>query len=269
MLRNFFPLCVGTSVVLESRVVLMGEISARQRRAVLVVSRSERAQLNCDPDGVLLQESKGLLVVRDPDHLADLGLRLRAGDFLPGRMYLQNPFDQQLYVDASDAAVDFADERLGLFVRLCQALGVTKIEREEFGQDKSSSSHAVGGSAERHSVEIGATVKTHTDLQVERRLRSRWEFPGGAPDFALASDLLRRCGLQDDDQFSTLVDLRVGSNTLLTYQSELDLYRSARTVLDLGASLRIPAFLKLKSSYSQDLQTSEKFRLRLRLDFRP
>jgi len=204
------------------------------------------------------------MITSSETNLEDKGLRIAEGWFEEGHIYLQSPFRNDLYVEATEASNVFAIERQNVFLQLCRALGAHSIEVLHVTRSTIESSQSIGGGVAK-GVEVKAKVTTTQEDEFVRTLRTKDSFNGCAPNIALAQSILDATNLSSDLEFSTLVDLMRGDNPLKEREYELTATRSGRQQLSLGASLKVPAYAKLSVDYSTKLRTREEYQVRLRL----
>lgn len=239
----------------------------RFRRALLVVTPSERERIVTDTLGRQFAATVGLAILDARSDWDSMPIRFSGGDPRPGCLFLQSPFDAGLYVGAEEAHVNFALERHRRFVRLCKILGARRVEVLRVDRLSEQATQQLSGTAGRSGFEVGASAKRVNGEELKRQLTTVDEFQGTPPDFAAARQLLADSGLRDDQEFQGLLELREGANALAQRQYKYTVTRSSKSVLALGASLKIPAYVKVTADYSAELKKVEELQLTVNVEF--
>lgn len=214
----------------------------------------------------MLTRTQGLAIVSSDKDPASWSLQAHGGWFEEGRMYLQSPFQNHLYVEASEAHEFFAVERQRQFVRLCQALGARSIEVLNVHDVTRDATHD-GGAGVKKGAEVEARVTANSKDRFTRTLRTMDVFKGAPPDLDSARRILADANLSSDSEFSCLLDLMGGTNLLREREYELTVTRSGQQQLSLAASVKVPVYAKVSVDYSSKLKVREEYQIRLKILF--
>ncbi|MFO0605023.1 MAG: hypothetical protein U0324_17720 [Polyangiales bacterium] len=222
--------------------------------------------MTAEPEGRVLARTQGVALLSSNSDPSSEGMRAHGGWFEEGHLYLQSPFRRELYVDAQEAQQVFAAERQAVFLRFCRALGALSIEVLRVSKSSAESARSVGVGVAK-GYEAKAKMTSSQEEQFVSSLRQKDSFAGGRTDLELARSILDEVYLSTDLEFTTLLDLRSGSNPIVEREYDLTVTRSGKQQMDFAASLKVPAFAKLSVDYDTVLRVREEYQARLKIQF--
>jgi hypothetical protein len=239
----------------------------RNRRALVVIEQSVWKRLDDEPEARALLRSPEVTVLPSNLSARMLGVRVLGGDLNPNRVYLQNPFRPEHYVEAADAEGAFALDRQHHYLQLCQHLGAMEVEVLHVERLRTSQEESAAFGESKHGVGAKMTASQGIDQELQRSLQTKATFATPATDIAAASRMLSEYRLEGDAEFSHLIELRSAPNPLTAIETEYSVTSSSRSVLKLGVALKFPAVLKVDVGYQSSMRNETSIRVKTRTLF--
>lgn len=240
-----------------------------QRKAILVLSQHDIQKCSYEDDGdaVLLNEEVFPLAFPINDSNPLVQALVRSGLARPGALLLQNPYDQDLYEDATDASRRFALAKFTVFSQLCMHLGARSVSVRSVEVKTTSTKNEFAIAVGYKGVDGKAKVSFDAYERLKAEMNLEDSFVGGPPDVPSAQALLSRTALSTDPVVRTLVEMRqVLSNSLAHRSLALDLSSETRRTIAIATSVKLPKFIKLQADYKR--VASEHLDYTVKLDVR-
>ena len=245
-------------------------MSEGKGRLVVVLTQAERDRLEYEADGgdLLLDRRVQFLILdrEDPNELrpvlSDLGLLQGPG------MLVESPFEKGRFERVEDAATEFAHQKLFLFSEFCGLLGAKEVKVLRVIEDMTEGSRQFEAGGKEAT---GLGMKAKAARQQFERFAGRFflhdHYPGGAPQPDEAEALLRRHRLLRDMNMVGLLRSRRSSNQIASREVQLSALAESSSDLQIAASLKVPAYISIDSSFRSELKQKQDLRLEIRVVF--
>ena len=247
-------------------------IATEKRKVILVLSNTDIEMCQYQPNDVDILLDEEAYVLNFPlDLTRELPLALHniidSRLVTPGSMLIQNPYDSNLYEEASIASENFALAKHMYFSTFCMYLGAKKVcvEQCEIETKNGKMTFDANGNIMKASMQVEIDQGRFSKFCKKMCLID--EFKGGPPDISSAESFLRVKGLLNDANMKSLLDIRYGSNPLQTRTLMLDVSREAKANLNIASQIKVPAFVKLAADYSTILREQYSISLKINVSF--
>ncbi|QTX22460.1 hypothetical protein [Comamonas aquatica] len=200
-------------------------------------------------------DTKIITLPANSSEISELVSCMSSSDIRAGEVMVRAPYiDQFIPLDAFTE--DCAVEKYRLWVQLCLALGaksvsITNIEEITIESDaKSELSASISGKAPLIEGEAGFK-KTDSEQHRQARqsiMRLNAVAEGSEPNLVEAERILKRHGLQGDNMFRSIFDMRsVSSNRLTKQEFSLDLTSDIKKVMNASLKAKVKVMSELYS----------------------
>jgi hypothetical protein len=226
-------------------------IDPYKRKVILVLTQYELEKSRYEPGAAnaLLNSEFHVLSFpvlineRTPDVLRDL---VTSKIVRPGTILIQNPYDDDNYVEASSAVKKFALEKYFHFCNLCRHLGARQVDILEADNTVRYNETEIGLKIKSNGGSGGLSSESESLESLKAEMELRCTFDGGEPDLDAAQKLLRKKGLLADTGMQSLIDMRTGgSNQLKTRRLILNLANESKSSLKILGHMQVPAYIKV------------------------
>jgi len=241
----------------------------RRRRAVLVLEQHEIDKLHHSGDTEIFGDPHTHVITTlerpEPNELA-LSTIVDNGLDNAGTVLVQSPFNPDIYVDAEQAAEQFALTKQTLFLNFCQLLGATRVSVRQItseDRDKTETLKVEGGRAEMSASVKGARNESE---RLAARLSLLDELEGGLPDLAGAEAFLREHRLGGDQVMRSLLQARSAQNAIRRRTVTLNLSTEAKNSLNVAGKLQIPT-VYLSCDYKKVVAERKNYELQMEVEF--
>lgn len=186
-------------------------------------------------------------------------------DVRPGAILVKPDYSDR-FISLDAFADSHAERKYRLWILLCLALGAKRVSVtniEEVGVE-SDDAVATGLQMEgktpvaQASVGVKTSHSTHQDEIRKSIMNIVAEAKGGAPDLERAKSILREHGLERDDMFRRMYDMRcLGVNSVIKQEFSLDMSSDVKRMFDSSLKAKVKLMSKLYGG-SVDFEKSHK-----------
>lgn len=183
-----------------------------------------------------------------------------------GTVLVQSPFDPDVYIDAEQAAEQFALTKQILFLNFCQLLGARRVSVQQItteDRDRSETFKVEGGRAE---IAVSVEAGRNESQKLAARLSLLDEFEGGLPDLVAAEEFLRVNRLAGDQVMRSLLQARGAQNAIRRRTVTINLSSEARNSLSVVGKLQIPA-VHLSCDYKKVASERKTYEIQMEVEF--
>lgn len=245
-----------------------------RRRVVLVLTEHDIERCAYEPGAAKT------LLVNDQAHI--LRIPITANVDLPtalrniqdarlassGAMLIQSPYDTDRYVEAADAAADFALEKYMIFSMFCKHLGAKAINVEHVTIHTRQGVKRVDVKLARPAIDADVSAEVERSDSFVQRFTLNDKFAGEVADFQSAEQLARRTGLLNDVTMSSLLAMRRDEkNPIKTRSLNVSLSTESATNIRVAACLHIPTWINLAANYKSVFAEQKQYKLAVKVTF--
>lgn len=243
-----------------------------ERKVILFADSNTLYQLQNDNASKKILVNPELRVV-NMDNSVDFLSNFRIlGGILPSNnmMLVLSPFDDNTYIEISEAKNLITLDKLGNTMQLCQYLGASVIEIlsiriQDKKTDKSISFEGTSGTI---SGELNSKKTDISSLKNKIMLKTR--FKGGEPDYETAKLFLKEKRLLGDVFLSKLLEMRnnniVKNNQLQSITQEVCMTENLQNTFDLVSKINFPAGY-FNTDYKSITEEKTEISLTIRIEF--
>lgn len=240
-----------------------------KRKVILVLSKIDIQRCYFVPNAGRILLNNEMFVLQAPVHdrnVRALSNIMDSGLANPGTMLIQNPYDTDLYEEASIASERFAIAKHMIFSTFCMYLGAKEVSVAQIEINTVNGRTVFEASGNRLLNEGKVKIDDEKLKEIRKQIQLRDEFVGGEADTPSAEKLLRDRGLLADFNMRSLLTMRTGPNPIKTRTLNLNLSSEAKGNLTIAGKIQAPTFINLSADYSRIL--SEQYSYNLKLDVR-
>lgn len=223
------------------------DIDNWKRRIVLVATDVQVSGLEHDKEGLelLKKEQVTILPVKQEKEFEEKFTLLGEMRLDPGQLLIMSPYDENSYVDISNARSLIAVEKAALTIRFCSLLGAKSISflNVKIVDKEKHKELTIDASSNKISGELIAKMEEIENIknQIEIIAKST----GGKPNFEKAEKLLKRTRLISDPLLKHLLEMVRDSvdtdNKLNEITQKICLTQALQKSFDLVASINFPS----------------------------
>lgn len=223
------------------------DIDIWKRRLVLVATDVQVDGLEHDKEGLELLKNQEVTIL--PIKEAEVfnnkfkilgGLRPQ-----PRMLLLMSPYDDNTYVEVSDARSLIAIEKASLTLRFCSLLGAKSVAVKNIKIVDTEKQKELSIDAQYNTVS-GSLKGKITDIEnIKNQIKVNASFSGGKPNFEKAEQLLKTSRLVTDPLmkhlFEMVRDSETIDNKINEITQEVSLTQSLQNTFDLVARINFPS----------------------------
>lgn len=223
------------------------DIDNWKRRLVLVATDVQVDGLEHDKDGLELLKNQEVTIL--PIKQADIfdtqfallgGIRPQ-----PGMLLLMSPYDDNTYVEVSDARSLIAIEKASLTLRFCSLLGAKSVAVKNIKIVDTENHKELTIDAQYNTISGSLTGKKSEIENIKNQIKVNASFSGGKPNFEKAEQLLRSSRLISDPLLKHLLEMVRDSqeteNKINEITQEVSLTQSLQKTFELVAKINFPS----------------------------
>lgn len=202
----------------------------RLPRSIAVLSDQDYKSVLQNPDDVeRLEDSEAMVIpysaepqVNDCEVNAARDLLESSGQLASGSLLVQNPYDPESYVPASEAIETFAVAKYHHLAVVASLLGAREVRVTDAKVERKMSDTSGAAKVGAKGVGVEANVTTDFASELAAQLKLETDFAGSDPEPEEALAYIREHNLLGEHAMTALVALRRGKNPVLRYQLTLD-----------------------------------------------
>ena len=240
---------------------------ALRPRSILVADDHLYQEIAQSPDHVeLLQDPEAMVVPysarpegNEVDVMAMRGILIAAGQLVTGALLVKDPYVDDHYAFAGSAVETFASAKYHHLANVARLLGATEVRFVDAKVGHDAESAEAGGKAKILGL-VGA--EAHRSSEIKKKLKDQLQgemrFAGSEPAIEEANEYVRSRYLANDHQIRALIDMRAGSNPLLSYKMSLSVTRESDVNLRSAAKIvsKIPSkSFDIGASFERDVHS--------------
>ena len=248
-------------------------IVPEKRKVILVLNEADIEKCQYNPnDGIFLLDEESYVLrfpLEQPRETQPLALRNIMDSRLasPGHILIQNPYDTNLYVEASSAPETFALAKYTHFSMLCMHLGAKECSVEQIEIKSKNGKMTFAANGGTPTATIKGDISKEKFSRLSKQLFLTDNFNGSSPNIVDAENFLRTKGLLNDPNMKSLLDMRRGLNPIQKRTLTLNLSQEAKNNLNVATRLKTPAFVNLSADYSTILKEEYFFSVKINVTF--
>lgn len=240
---------------------------ALRPRSILIAEDDLYHEIARSPEQVeLLQDPEAMVVpysARPEENEAAVvamrDLLIAAGQLVSGALLVKDPYEDDHYAFASTAVETFASAKYHHLANVARLLGATEVRFVDAKVGRDVESAEVGAKAKILGL-VGAEADLSSELKkkLNDQLQGEMRFAGSDPAIDEANEYVRRQYLASDHQIRALIDMRAGSNPLLSYKMSLSATRESDVNLRSAAKIvsKIPSkSFDIGASFERDVHS--------------
>lgn len=223
------------------------DIENWKRRLVLVASDVQVDGLEHDKEGLELLKNQEVTIMPIKNaEIFDSQFNILGGIRpQPGMLLLMSPYDDNTYVEVSDARSLIAIEKASLTLRFCSLLGVKSVAVKNIKIVDTENHKELTFDAQNNTVKGSLTAKKSEIDNIKNKIKVSASFTGGKPNFEKAEQLLKTSRLLSDQLLKHLLEMVKDSqdteNKINEITQEVSLTQSLQKTFELVAKINFPS----------------------------
>ncbi len=223
------------------------DIENWKRRLVLVATDVQADGLEHDKVGLelLRNQEVTILPIKQADIFDTQFTLLGSIRPQPGMLLLMSPYDDNTYVEASNARSLIAIEKASLTLRFCSLLGAKSVKVKNIKICDTENLKELTIDAQNNTISGSLNGKKSEIENIKNQIQVNAIFAGGIPNFEKAEKLLRSSRLISDSLFKNLFEMvrdsQETNNKIIEITQEVSLTQSLQKTFEIIAKINFPA----------------------------
>ncbi|MDO9552940.1 hypothetical protein [Rhodonellum sp.] len=226
-----------------------------RRRLVLIATDVHIDGLEHDSEGLNLLKNQEVTIypIKNSEEFEEKFTLLGGIMPQPGMLLLMSPYDDNTYVELSDARSLIAIEKASLTLRFCSLLGAKSVSVKNIKIVDKEKHQELNLDAE-YNIISGSLKAQQAEIEnLKNQINVNATFYGGNPDFDKAMRLLKSSRLHSDPFLKNLFEMvkesKETGNQIFELSQEVSLTHSLQKTFNLVASIKFPGGI-VNSNYN-------------------
>jgi hypothetical protein len=182
---------------------------------------------------------------------------------LPDEILIQSPFDEDIYIPATEALYSFSIAKHHLVSELYQFLGCTHLEISQIDIIGEKATRLMKLQINHPAVSVSGSAATIDELSICSGFELFEDYSGSVMDVASANSFLTQNGLSGDNDLVSLIRKRNNSiNKLKNHSIKVTLTSESRRSLDIITAVSVPPLsANLDAAFQRIKETRREYRV--------